>query len=115
MSESFDTNNMRSDPDRNGGLKATAATVKQDLDALRKDVSRLADAATTAAREQFGRLGKDVGTRATKSASYVGEQVRTHPGVALGAALGAGVIIGMMLAASRRNQFDRAGTRTHIG
>lgn len=113
MSESFNTN-MQGAADRNGALKMSASTVMQDLDALRKDVSRLAEAATTTARERLGRLGKDVGTRATRSAGYMGEQVRTHPGVALGLTLGAGLAIGMLLA-SRRNHFDRAGTRTHIG
>lgn len=111
MSESFNTNMQG---DRDGALKSSASTVMQDLDTLRKDVSRLAGAATTTARERLGRMGKDVGSRATKSAGYVGEQVRTHPGVTLGLTLGAGVLLGMLLA-SRRNQFDRAGTRTHIG
>jgi ElaB/YqjD/DUF883 family membrane-anchored ribosome-binding protein len=101
--------------DQNGALKSSATTVMQDFDNLRKDVSRLATAATSTAREQLGRLRKDVGSRATRSATYMGEQVRTHPGVAVGLALGAGVAIGMLLASSRRTQFDRTGTRTHIG
>lgn len=114
MSESFNTTTGMQGAD-NGALKSSAATVMQDLDNLRKDVSRLAGAATTTARERLGRLGKGVGTRATSSASYVGEQVRTHPTVALGLTLGAGLLIGMMLASSRRRHFDRAGTSTHIG
>jgi ElaB/YqjD/DUF883 family membrane-anchored ribosome-binding protein len=112
MSESFNTTTRG---DRNGELKVSAATVMQDLENLRKDVSRLAGAATTTAREQLGRLGKDVGTRANRSAGYVGEQVRMHPGVALGVALGAGLAIGMLLSASRRSQWARGGTQTHIG
>jgi ElaB/YqjD/DUF883 family membrane-anchored ribosome-binding protein len=112
MSESYNTT---PGTDRNGELKTSAATVAQDLDNLRKDVSRLAGAATTTAREQLGRLGKDVGTQATRSASYVGEQVRMHPGVALGVAIGAGLAIGMLLSSSRRSQWGRGGTQTHIG
>jgi ElaB/YqjD/DUF883 family membrane-anchored ribosome-binding protein len=38
-----------------------------------------------------------------EGAEYVGEQVREHPGVAIGASLGAGLLIGMLLS---RNHAD---------
>jgi ElaB/YqjD/DUF883 family membrane-anchored ribosome-binding protein len=94
---------------RNGharaALKSRTTDVLDDFVELRKDMSRLADAANKAARSEVkdaGKrlegLGRDLRTRAEESAGYASEQVRTHPGAAIGISLGAGLLLGMILA-----------------
>lgn len=96
---------------RNGAMRnavrARASDVIDDFAELKKDVSRLADAAGKAARAEANQAGQkvrsfggDIRQRATDTADYVTTQVREHPGAALGATLGAGVILGLLL--SRR-------------
>lgn len=86
-------------------LKARANDVLDDFSELRKDMSRLADAANKAARDEVKHaghrleaIGKNVRTRATDGAGYAIEKVRERPGAALGISLGAGVLIGLLLA-----------------
>jgi ElaB/YqjD/DUF883 family membrane-anchored ribosome-binding protein len=97
---------------RNGAartaLKARTNDVIGDFAALRKDMGRLADAATKAARKEMKtaghrleRFGRDMRTRASDGAHYVSEQVRTHPTAAIGLSLGAGLLIGLLLASRR--------------
>ncbi len=97
---------------RNGAarsaLKARTGDVSRDFAALRKDMGKLAHAATKAARSEvrtaghrLEQLGRDLSGRASDGASYVSEQVRAHPGVAIGASLGAGLLIGLLLSARR--------------
>jgi ElaB/YqjD/DUF883 family membrane-anchored ribosome-binding protein len=88
-------------------LKESASEVLSDLDTLRKDMARLADAANQAARaevahtgERIGRLSQQVRERAGAGADYVSEQVRTHPTATVGIALGAGLLLGWLI--SRR-------------
>lgn len=97
---------------RNGAartqLKARASDVMDDFAELRKDVNRLADAANKAARAEVKYAGKRLNTvsgelrsRASESVNYATEQVRTHPGAAVGISLGAGLLLGMLLTARR--------------
>jgi ElaB/YqjD/DUF883 family membrane-anchored ribosome-binding protein len=88
-----------------GALKARASDVLDDFVELRKDMNRLADAANKAARvevkhagSRLSSIGKDLRTRASDSAEYAVEQVRTHPGAAVGVSLSAGLIVGLLLA-----------------
>jgi ElaB/YqjD/DUF883 family membrane-anchored ribosome-binding protein len=90
-----------------GALKARANDVLDDFVELRKDMSRLADAANKAARTEVKHaghrlesIGKDLRTRANDGAGYAVEKVRAHPGAAVGVSLGAGLLIGLLL--SRR-------------
>lgn len=90
-----------------GALKARATDVLDDFSELRKDMSRLAQAANKAARaevKQAGQrlevIGKDLRTRAGGGRDYAVEKVREHPGAALGLTLGAGLLIGLLM--SRR-------------
>lgn len=90
-----------------GALKARANDVLDDFAELRKDMSRLADAANKAARSEVKHaghrleaIGKDLRVRASEGAGYATEQVRAHPGAAIGVSLGAGLLIGLLL--SRR-------------
>ena len=102
---------MQAEQRRNGAMRhnvrARANDVLDDFNELSKDVSRLADAAGKAARAEVKSAGKrvrhmrdTVGERARNSASYAAEQVREHPGAAIGVTLGAGVLLGLLL--SRR-------------
>ena len=96
---------------RNGAMRhnvrARANDVLEDFAELSKDVTRLADAASKAARAEVGaatsrvrHFGGGLSERARNSATYAAERVREHPGAAIGVTLGAGVLLGMLL--SRR-------------
>lgn len=96
---------------RNGAMRhnvrARASDVIDDFNELSKDVTRLADAAGKAARAEVNTAGKrlrtigeDVSTRARSGVTYAADQVREHPGAAIGVTLGAGVLLGLLL--SRR-------------
>ncbi|HRE42935.1 MAG TPA: hypothetical protein PKY87_03070 [Terricaulis sp.] len=96
---------------RNGAMRnavrARANDVMDDFSELKKDVSRLADAAGKAARAEANHAGQkvrlfggDIRQRASDTVERVTTEVRAHPGAALGATLGAGVILGLLL--SRR-------------
>lgn len=107
---------------RNGAarsaLKARASDVMDDFAELRKDVNKLAEAASKAARAEVKHAGKRFTTmsgslresasekltelrdRASQSAEYAADKVRTHPGAAVGISLGAGLLLGLLL--SRR-------------
>lgn len=89
-------------------IKARSHDVAGDFAALRKDMGKLANAATKAARSEvrsvghrLEELGRDMSGRASGGAHYMGEQVRAHPGVAIGASLGAGLLIGLLLSTRR--------------
>ncbi len=88
-----------------GALKARASDVLGDFVELRKDMNRLAEAANKAARSEVKHagqrievIGKDLRTRASDGADYAVEQVRQNPGKAIGISLGAGLVLGMLLA-----------------
>jgi ElaB/YqjD/DUF883 family membrane-anchored ribosome-binding protein len=88
-----------------GAVRARASDVLDDFTELRKDMSRLAEAANKAARAEvkhaghrLERIGKDMRTRASDGADLAREQIREHPGAALGITLGAGLLLGMLLA-----------------
>ena len=90
-----------------GAVKARATDVLDDFGELRKDMSRLAEAANKAARAEVKHaghrletIGKDLRMRAGERADYAIEKVREHPGAALGITLGAGLLIGLLI--SRR-------------
>jgi len=106
MAQSMETLSRRNGAAR-GALKSRASDVMDDFTELRRDMQLLAEAASKAARTEVkhtGRrlemLGRDLRGRATEGASYVGTQVREHPGAAIGISLGAGLLIGLLL--SRR-------------
>ncbi|MGD9814937.1 MAG: hypothetical protein AB7Q23_07040 [Hyphomonadaceae bacterium] len=86
-------------------LRSRATDVLDDFSELRKDMGRLAHAASKAARVEVGTVGKrlekagrDLRARAAAGAHQAAEQVRAHPGAAIGLSLGAGLLIGMLLA-----------------
>jgi len=88
-----------------GALKARANDVLDDFVELPKDMSRLADAANKAARDEVKHAGsridlfsKTLRTRASNGAGYAVEKIREHPGTALGVSLGAGLVLGLVLA-----------------
>ncbi|MEZ6022817.1 MAG: hypothetical protein R3C16_05260 [Hyphomonadaceae bacterium] len=85
-------------------VRSRAGDVLEDFGDLRKDMGRLANAATRAARieardagRRIEKIGRNLRSRAGESADYVSEQVRSHPGAAIGASLGAGLLLGFLL------------------
>jgi ElaB/YqjD/DUF883 family membrane-anchored ribosome-binding protein len=81
----------------------------EDFAELRRDMSKLVDAAGLAARDgvsetrdRIERLGRGVRDEAMERASSLTDKVRAHPGAAVGATLGVGVLIGLLLSARRR-------------
>lgn len=93
---------------RNGAarhaFRATADDVLEDFAELRRDVNKLVDAASQAARQEVDntrdrieRMGRSVREDASERLDHVTDKVRAHPGAALGATLGVGVIIGLLL------------------
>lgn len=98
---------------RNGqardAFRASADDVMEDFAELRRDVSNLAEAAGHAARQRVDetrdrieRLGRGVRERASSGVNSLADNVREHPGAAIGATLGVGVLIGLLLSARRR-------------
>lgn len=86
-------------------VRARANDVLDDFSTLRQDMGKLADAANKAARaevkhagQRLETIGKNMRARAGDSAGRAVEKVRDHPGAALGITLGAGVLLGMLLA-----------------
>jgi ElaB/YqjD/DUF883 family membrane-anchored ribosome-binding protein len=91
-----------------GALRARTNDVLGDFAELRKDMGKLAEAATKAARgevrtagQRLERLGRDMRARASEGVNYVSEQVRARPGAAIGVSLGAGLLLGLLLRARR--------------
>lgn len=89
-------------------LRARTSDVLDDFTELRKDMSRLAEAANKAARAEVRNAGaklerasRSIRSRTSEGADYVVEQVRSHPGAAVGLSLGAGLLIGMLLSLRR--------------
>jgi ElaB/YqjD/DUF883 family membrane-anchored ribosome-binding protein len=88
-----------------GAVRARAHDVLDDFSELRKDMTKLAEAANKAARsevkhagQRLESIGKNLRTRAGDGADYAVEKVREHPGAALGITLGAGFLLGVLLA-----------------
>lgn len=81
--------------------------VVAQLDALRKEMTKLAGTVSTAAENRGHALARDVSDGVTEAAHYVGRQakdgearfedaVTTHPYVALGIAAGVGLLLGAL-------------------
>ncbi len=106
MAQALDTGGRgRKNGHARSALKSRTTDVLDDFTELRKDMTKLADAARKAAREEVKHagkrlegLGRDMRTRAAEGSEYAVEQVRSHPGAAIGISLGAGLLLGMVLA-----------------
>ena len=86
-------------------LKSRTNDVLDDISELRKDMGRLAEAASKAARtevkttrKRIGHIGRDIRTRVNSGVDQAADQVREHPAAALGISLGVGLLIGALLA-----------------
>jgi ElaB/YqjD/DUF883 family membrane-anchored ribosome-binding protein len=99
-----------SEPTRhtNGAGKTATTEVKETLNTLRNDAKQLAGSLKNAAKETIEQqrdkvvsVGADVADRAQTIFSSLEEQVRTRPAAALGVTLGAGFLLGLMLAGRR--------------
>jgi len=90
-------------------VKQDAQHVKEDLEALKQDAAQLTSHATAQAIEAVktgAKTAADVasttGDRMKQAHSTMTEQVRARPTASVLIALGAGVMIGRVLAATRR-------------
>ncbi|MEZ5955875.1 MAG: hypothetical protein R3C27_01500 [Hyphomonadaceae bacterium] len=88
-----------------GALRARTSDVLDDFSELRKDMGRLAGTANKAARDEIMHAGhrleaiaNDVRARASDGAGYAIKKARERPRAALGVSLGAGLLIGLLLA-----------------
>ena len=91
-----------------GALRSRATDVLEDIAELQKDVGKLANAASKAAREEvdltrdrIDYFGKSLRGRADDSVRYVGDHVRERPAAAIGIALGTGLLIGLAMKLKR--------------
>jgi ElaB/YqjD/DUF883 family membrane-anchored ribosome-binding protein len=107
MAQAMDTSRSRKNGHARGALKSRANDVLDDLSELRKDMSKLAEAANKvahaevrSAEHRLESFGRGLSTRANDSAEYMSQKVRTHPATSVGIAAGAGLLIGLLL--SRR-------------
>ena len=104
---------IASDTQRRNGvarnaLRSRAGDVLDDFGALKKDMSKLAQAARKAAKvevrhtgERLQAIGRDLRTQAGDRAANLSEVVRERPGAAVGISLGAGLLLGLILTARR--------------
>ncbi len=87
-------------------LRTCAEDVLEDLDELRQDAGRLADAASKAARAEVRATGARVNhlrdevesavrRKAKSGARYVNENVRSRPAAMVGIAAGVGFLLGL--------------------
>ncbi len=90
-------------------VKQDAKIVKEDLDTLKKDAATLTSHATEQAIEAVkvgaksaGEVACTTGQKMKETHSAVCDQVRARPTASVLLALGAGVMIGRVLAATRR-------------
>lgn len=90
-------------------VKQDAKNVKEDLDALKQDAAKLTSHATEQAIEAVktgaksaGEVACTTGQKMKQTHSAVCDQVRARPTASVLLALGAGVMIGRVLAATRR-------------
>ncbi|MGE0533046.1 MAG: hypothetical protein AB7P35_17185 [Hyphomonadaceae bacterium] len=94
----------RRNGDARGLLKSRAHDVADDIAELRKDMSKLTDAAKKAARAEFKHAGKrmqivgaDLRGRAEHGVESASERVRARPLAAVGVSLGVGLLLGALL------------------
>lgn len=90
-------------------LRKSLRAVREDIDALSHDVSQLAEAVRDDAAHRVRALRHDAAERmrsmadtarssAGEAVSELQDRVRESPAIALGAAAGAGLLIGLLLA-----------------
>ena len=90
-------------------VKKDAQSVKEDLEVLKEDAAQLTSHATAQAIEAVkvgaksaGEVASSTGQKMKQTHSAVCDQVRARPTASILVALGAGVMIGRVLAATRR-------------
>jgi ElaB/YqjD/DUF883 family membrane-anchored ribosome-binding protein len=79
-------------------INASMRTVRNDMSKLVEDVGTLAQAAGAKTRSQVAGLAERAQERGRGALETLEERVRESPAIALGAAVGVGVITGLLLA-----------------
>ena len=108
MGQSYESSRGKKNGAVRDAFRSTADDVLEDFAELSRDVSKLAEAAGHAARQEVDntrdrieRLGRGVSERAGARVDLMADKVRAHPAAAVGATLGVGVLIGLLLSARR--------------
>lgn len=108
MGHSYESTRGKKNGVAREAFRSTADEVLEDFAELSRDVSKLAEAAGHAARQEvhntrdrIERLGRGVKESASERVNHMTDKVRAHPGAAIGATLGVGVLIGLLLSARR--------------
>jgi ElaB/YqjD/DUF883 family membrane-anchored ribosome-binding protein len=82
-------------------LRKSLRTVQDDFGALGNDVAQLASTVGDEAKGQIHHAAQSARHGAEGAITVLQERVREKPGVALGLAAGAGVLLGLLLAGRR--------------
>jgi ElaB/YqjD/DUF883 family membrane-anchored ribosome-binding protein len=82
-------------------VRKSLRAVRDDVNTLGNDIAELADAVKLDASSRVRRIRDTGKTYALNTVERMQDQVRERPGIALGAAAGAGLLIGLLLAARR--------------
>jgi ElaB/YqjD/DUF883 family membrane-anchored ribosome-binding protein len=75
------------------GVEAHAQDVREDVKALSRDVKKLAEAVGAQARDKAEDFAEEVQSHTTEAYRSLKKAVKEKPGVALGIAAGAGMIV----------------------
>jgi ElaB/YqjD/DUF883 family membrane-anchored ribosome-binding protein len=84
-------------PDTQSGTRSAAADVGDNVQALREDISSLAESVKRLAAEQIGTSVEDVQDKAKEKISDVEAAIRRNPSQAALIAAGVGFVFGLIL------------------
>jgi ElaB/YqjD/DUF883 family membrane-anchored ribosome-binding protein len=82
-------------------LRKSLRAVRDDVNTLGQDISELAGAVRSNAGSRVRKLRESAEHSAADAIERLQEQVRERPALTIGAAAGAGLLIGLLLAARR--------------
>jgi ElaB/YqjD/DUF883 family membrane-anchored ribosome-binding protein len=91
----------QSDQISNGKLKHALASVGDGVSEVRQEVGHLASAVGDEIKARADAIGRSVMTTTSRAVDATRESVRQRPAAALGVAAGAGLLVGLLLAARR--------------
>jgi ElaB/YqjD/DUF883 family membrane-anchored ribosome-binding protein len=95
------TNNSKDRRRAASHMQKTLHSLRDDVNSLGHDMAEFAGALQHDASDQAGVLAQRAQRAAQQAVASLQEQVRERPGVAIGIAAGAGIILGLLLANRR--------------
>jgi ElaB/YqjD/DUF883 family membrane-anchored ribosome-binding protein len=84
-------------PKMSDGIAGNAQDVSDDVKAFGRDVLKLANALSDEAKTRVGDIGETATHQAKAAYTNVRTQIGANPAIALGVAVGAGVLVGFLL------------------